>query len=559
MPQQKKPKPPKPKKRTALVSQYAIEVIGQRKEMAVTVTQNLTTMADGDSLSGSPIAGSWSASQGSLAVDTAIYREASGSVVSEIRGAGVEYITFTRTAGTWDLSSTHIYAWLNYLFPADLYNEATGGIRIRVGDGSNTGDWTVGGSDTYVGGWECFVINTDTVFDYNSGTDPTLTAIDEIGFAVNIENSGKNVESMFIDCMRYGDGLTITSDSTTTFQDIYDYSEANTDGRASGIIKQVGGVFYVKGKLRFGDASSGSITFEDTSQVIVFEDLKVSPDLYEIIVQGNGGGTTSVKFGTKSGTRGISGFTFRAEGTKKFDFTATDEDINTLGVYGCNFFDADVIALPDFSSTREVLSSNFEAGGEVKVNNCTVTYCNVIDADTNGIEITSPNHKVTYTNFINCPYGVEITLSGEYTFNNMQFAGSTTKDLNYSAPSGWLTINAEESNPTTYDITGSGGGVTINSAVPVNIHVIDIGGNDIQNAQTAIYTTSGWTQLMNEDTDIDGLAGYSHNYLGDTDITIRVRKSSTGSTRYYPFAGIGTIDDNGFTLNVRLTEDVIVT
>lgn len=559
MPQGKNKKPPKPKKRTAIVSQYAIEVIGQRKEMAVTVTQNLTTMVDGDSITPStPVAGTWTPSQGSLAADTAIYREATASLTAEIRTAGVQYITFTRSSGTWDLTNTHIYGWLNYLFPADLYNLANGGIRIRVGDGSNTGDWKVGGSDTYFGGWNCFVAYTGNAFDYNSGTDPTISAITEVGFAVNIQNSGKNLESMYVDVIRYGDGLTITSDSTCTMQDIYDYSEASIDGRASGIIRQEGGVFYVKGKLRFGDSSSGSITFEDTSQVVIFEDLPVSADLYEIIVQGNAGGTTSVKFGTKSGTRGISGFTFRSEGTKKYDFTATDTDIDTFGLYGCTLYDADIISLPPYTANREVLSCNFEASGEVKASDCTVTYCNFIDADDNGVEISTTDHNVTYGNFINCPDGVEITVSGTVVFNNLQFAGCTY-DIEYSAPSGWLTINAEESNPSTYHVTSGGGGVTINNAVPVSIHVIDQGGTDIQNAQTAIYNVSGMTNLLNADTDVQGLAGYSHNYAGDVDIAIRVRKSSSGDTRYFPFDGTGTIDDNGFTLNVRLTEDTIVT
>lgn len=548
----------KPKKRTAIVSQYAIEVIGQ-KRMAVTVTQNLTTMADGDAISPStPVAGTWTPSQGSLAADTAIYREATASLTAEIRTAGVQYITFTRSTGTWDLTDTHIYAWLNYLFPADLYNLANGGIRIRVGDGANTGDWKVGGSDTYFGGWNCFVAYTGNAFDYNSGTDPNISAITEVGFAVNIQNSGKNVESMFVDVIRYGDGLTITSDSTCTFEDIYTAAEATTSGAASGIIRKDAGVYYVKGKLRFGNASSGSITFEDTSNTIVFEDLPVSADLYEILIQGNAGGTTSVKFGTKSGSRGVSGFTFLSEGTKKFDVTATDDDIDTLGFYGCTFLDADSIQLPTYTSTREMLSCNVEASGEVKVSTCTVQYCNFINADDNGIEISNTGHKVTYSNFINCVDGVEITLSGTYTFNNLQFAGCTY-DVEFSAITGWLTINAESSNPSTYRITGSGGGVTINNAVPVSIHVIDQNGTDIQNAQTAIYNVSGYTQLLNADTDVDGLAGYSHNYVGDTDIEIRVRKSSTGTTRYYPFKGTGTIDDNGFTLNVRLSEDTIAT
>ena len=42
---------------------------------------------------------------------------------------------------------------------------------------------------------------------------------------------------------------------------------------------------------------------------------------------------------------------------------------------------------------------------------------------------------------------------------------------------------------------------------------------------------------------------------GDTAITIRVRKSSSGTTRYYDFEAPGTITASGFSATVRLLVD----
>ena len=45
-------------------------------------------------------------------------------------------------------------------------------------------------------------------------------------------------------------------------------------------------------------------------------------------IQGNTDGVTSVKFGTKSGTRGISGCNIRSAGSCKYDLTATSANIS---------------------------------------------------------------------------------------------------------------------------------------------------------------------------------------------------------------------------------------
>lgn len=526
--------------------------------MAVTVTPNLTDLVDCDTLTGNPVAGSFDASQGSPAVVTDIYREASGSIGVELRSKGVQYLKFIRGAGTWDLSNTHIYIWFMNLFFNALEDKALGGIRILVGDGANVGYWYVGGKDTYSGGWTCLVIDTARAFDSGSCT---LSAVTEVGIGVNYASNVRNLETTYMDIARYGDGITVTSDAPCTLQDIYEYSASDADGRAHGIIRKEGGVYFVQGKIRFGDAAAGSITFEDTSQVIVFEDKDVNADLYEIVVQGNAGGTTSVKFGTKSGSRGISGCVIRAEGAAKYDFTATDPDIDSLGLYGCVLYDADSVQLPANAANREVLDTSFEECGEVIANTCVVQYCSFISADNRAVRISSTSHNVTDCKFINCPRAVHTDVAATYLFDALVFSGGTYHIEN-STPGGDVYINRTNgSNPDEAKLENSGappGTITINPlSVYLTVWVKDGANQPIENASVAIYKSSDDTELMNELTLANGQAQETFQYTADTDIYIRIRKSSTGATRYSPIVTSGIIESTGYTLTAVMAEDLI--
>ncbi len=396
--------------------------------MAVLVTADLTDFDQADAL-GSP---AWSSSQGSPGVVTDLYREATGSIGAELRsatGGGIQYLWKTNTASV-DLtvSGVHLYLWMYFLFIANLYDKAGGGIRLRVGDGTDWGDWVVAGKDTYPGGWRCYVADCAKTFDFDSGTPPDKSVITEIGLVLVFETSARNIESTFVDVIRFGDGLTITSGAADdiTFEDLFAYQDSNIDSRAFGIIRKQAGVYISQGKLRFGDASGTlSIDFVDVSKVIVFEDAVVLSTLYEIIIQGNGTGTTSVIFGVKSGTRGISGFTFRSEGVAKYDFTATDTDIDVLGLYGCTFFDADVISLPLYNASKEMLSCQIEGCGQMIVSTCIVKYCTIISADDQGVLISSVSHYFSDNNLITCPTGIHFDTAGEYALTNVVFTGCT--------------------------------------------------------------------------------------------------------------------------------------
>lgn len=103
------------------------------------------------------------------------------------------------------------------------------------------------------------------------------------------------------------------------------------------------------------------------------------------------------------------------------------------------------------------------------------------------------------------------------------------------------------------------GALIVVATVTLSIKVIDTDLDEIQDAQVAIFRTSDGLQLMNEDTLATGFATESFNYPGsDVAIYIRVRKSSTGSTRYLPFSTTGLIESGGFSLTVTLQQDAIV-
>ncbi|HEY5268624.1 MAG TPA: hypothetical protein VII94_05905 [Candidatus Saccharimonadales bacterium] len=94
--------------------------------------------------------------------------------------------------------------------------------------------------------------------------------------------------------------------------------------------------------------------------------------------------------------------------------------------------------------------------------------------------------------------------------------------------------------------------------VPITITVEDTLGNLIQNARVAIYDNLE-NQLLNELTDINGLASGVVSYISDETIDIRVRKSSTGDTRYDNNDSSGILTSSGFSAIISLIPDTIAT
>ena len=312
----------------------------------------------------------------------------------------------------------------------------------------------------------------------------------------------------------------------------------------------------MQGQLTFGDSSGTSDTyFADTNAIIVFEDRAVDANHYKILVVGNSTGTNSFVLGTKSGDAGIQGCVIKSAGSVKFTFDASDANVNEFKLYGCTFLDAGTITLPANATDKEVVTCTFDSCAEILADTCVVDQCNFINADDRGIRMSSTSHNITNSNFISCGHGVNISVTGTFTFDNLQFSGNTYDIENSSG--GDVVVNAiNGSNPSTYENT-AGGSTTINNSVLLEVYVVDEDNNPIQNAQVYIEKADDQTVLMNELTDANGYASETYNYTGDVDINIRIRKSSPGDTRYLPISTTGTITSSGFTLTAVMIEDTI--
>jgi hypothetical protein len=128
----------------------------------------------------------------------------------------------------------------------------------------------------------------------------------------------------------------------------------------------------------------------------------------------------------------------------------------------------------------------------------------------------------------------------------------------YNNSGGAITINIVDGGDTPSIRNSDGSSTTVSNAVTLSVTVKDEAAAAIENARVAIYKTSDNSELLNTTTNASGLATTSFSYVSSTDIYVRVRKSSTGSTRYFDFQASGTITASGFSTTITLIEDPIV-
>jgi hypothetical protein len=518
--------------------------------MALVVTPNLTDISLCEAV------GNWSAG----AVNSAFKLEGTNCLGLKVSEAESALITWT-FGSSQNMTNKNVYFWVQVQGNPDT--KANGGIRFYAEDNAgHYGYFNIAGGDNYPGGWQCYCFYPGATYTTGSGT-VDVANITKVGVRFKILSKALgNNPNCFWDAVRYGTGLTLTSGAADAV-DIDDIIAAEENDKYWGVLKKVDGVFYQQGKLIFGDASgTGNIDFIDKLELLVFKDLAFAQTTFSgLEVVGNATGATNFILGEASGGRGISGCILKSAGTQKFTFTAIDTDIDKLQIYGTSFLDAGAISFPVSATNREVLSCNFEQCAEILADTCIVKYCNIVASDARGLRIASASHQVTDCNFINCPHCVHCNLSVAVTFDNLKFSGSdgsSKYDIEHSV-SGTLTVNCtNDSNPNSNYVHETGGGsTTINNAVYLIVYAEDEEGDDLENVQVAIYKVNDDSQLMNEVTDGSGKAEETFNYASDTDIYVRLRRSSVGSTRLLPIATSGKITSGGYILTAVMHEDVI--
>jgi hypothetical protein len=233
----------------------------------------------------------------------------------------------------------------------------------------------------------------------------------------------------------------------------------------------------------------------------------------------------------------------------------TWSDYSTMNANGAILDECIISQIPN---TNDSLTTN----GSTLIKNSTLTVTGVA-AGNRWCSVASPvifEHN-TFIGSASTGHAIRITSTGTYTFKGNVFnsfgADGTTSAAIYNDSGGAVTINVTEGGGTPTVRNGSGASTTVNNAVTLTVTVVNSSGVAIQNARVGIYKTSDNSEILNSLTNASGVVTTSFAYTADTGIYIRVRKTSTGSTRYFNNESVGTITAGGFSSTVTILADTI--
>lgn len=304
--------------------------------MALTVTDDLVLFDAADSCAG------WLSREVVGCIQTEVFNvEGTNAQGRSCDGPALQGLVSPAKAGgaRIDINNTHLVSALATFNVLDTI--ALGGVRIRVEQGANFAEWFVGDDGVYgERGYQFFAVDGNKPFDRTSGTEPDTTIIDRVGFVFKtITTSGLDGSSMYQDVIRRGSLFTVTGGASTPRGSIE--VAANDKTNARGLFRELGGVFYVHGRMIIGDvtASTNSI-FEDTNTVWVWRGAHAVAASFMVLEFVGGTGTNRATFGTSSGSgntkEGSGGNTFFNQGEVPFRIEAIDSDI-AVEFFGCSF------------------------------------------------------------------------------------------------------------------------------------------------------------------------------------------------------------------------------
>jgi hypothetical protein len=453
-------------------------------------------------------------------------------------------------------------------------------------DGSNGIDLNDnGGSDDTIVRQDAGSFITDgwEVGDYVKVANATTSSNNGVyGPITNVTASTLTIPTGSLSATENND-LSVLVMASVRLKDIYT-KDGPTDDTWWGVVSpEPQGGWNINYPLFIGDVSgSNNVFFLSRGEAIFFTDqaLDTTKESYIILVEDTG--ETHVLFGQSNGTGddrvGSGGSTIVGEDTD-FDYGVGttsrtvktpraidfDAEITSCEVYGTAFVNLDGGGTFAVTGTGHyVANANFQECAQIDlggVESRNITFSGYTGTDgalywRNGVT------DIKNSFFLACTRGIEHdTASSGESYVGLKFAGNTY-DINFSAASGDLVINASKglfaSNPASYTKAGSGS-VTINNAVTLWVKVVDIGGNPIQYAQTAIFDASD-NELMNEDTDALGVAEVTdYNYPGSpVAMTVVIRKGDA-APKYIAIDQPGEITADGFRGTFAMQADIVNT
>ena len=457
-----------------------------------TVTTDLTEVTDCDSTTAG---GVWSDVSAVLGTSDPDPLEGTGWVGGILKKDG-DGMMFTPTSPI-DMSGTHLrWPFISILKP-NLLPQDSGGITLTIiGSTSGTAVFNLSGTDKYIGGWEVLVVNPYATPD--SGT-PVVGNVVSIHFEVAIGTSAKNVVTTQHDWISYGTGLKAYGGSNG---DEIAFSHINTQDEYYLLSKLKSGVYRLTGKIQLGDDdSTNDCYFEDSGQILIFEDLAVDSTLYELKVVGNATGTTVVD---------LSGNFITTVAPNYIITMIDDTNVDSIILDGTIIQKAGDVFL---SSVVSGDGTVFDQCGMLEPDDATMTNFSVKNGtETDHLLFPSGTNNLSNAQFISAGTGHAILIedTGTITFDNFKFTGyasgdgSTGNECVYNNSGGLVTINITNGGDTPTIHNGTSATTIVNNAVDLTITVKNTAGTELENVRVQLEADSGGAAPFEESVTIAG-------------------------------------------------------
>lgn len=511
-----------------------------------------------------------------------------GCVPTSGKDCGIVFDYYNDQSGVLDMTTVgnEVFGiWVMILSKAMINTFQNGGgyIIVCAANSNPTSSnkwakWYIAGSDNFYEGWNFFMIDTRKTPSAENGgwAASDLATIYRLGAGVDAIDSWK-AEWFYVDWCAYGRPIyTLEGDGTIT-ADWADFLSDSTTA-VNGLIEDVNGAYQLSCGIQFGDdLQSSTTTFDDdTGQAINFKrhtyyssgtvDALTYSDYYKVTAEGASGSTTSITLGDLVGTdQGILGGTIKSSDAVNVpiivDFDTDQAHISALNLYGVVWQNITGSFKIGANSAYNVFSNQFVGCSQVDpVGACEIRnslFINTADAD--AALLWNDSIDIQYCSFIanTTGAGIEHPLDDNTPFSHVghKFSGNDWDVLNSDAVA--IVINNSgdpKADGSSYDPTGTA--VTFETAIDIIITVQDANTDVIQYAQVGVYKTSDRTELLKAETNASGIAQTSYSG-GATEIEVRVRKASSGATKYKNFSTLGNTTSSDFKLLVTLVEDSI--
>lgn len=466
--------------------------------MANQITDNRTNLTLANATTGFTDLGG----TGAGTLDTEIFIEGTGSIGYNTSNSldGLLY----DTAATQDWSNSTVYIWMNCGVAGLLATKANGGVRVRFAGPTATNFFEVriAGSDDYPvavsGGWVMFVVDVATARavaitnGWTGGTPPLASAVQRVGIAtITAGTMPRMVDNTWVDAIwvlnNNNPGIIIEGRSlgftAWTSSDIF----AQLGIAAGMFLPTTGGAYAINAPIQIGINDTTFHQFVDTNAVWLWDNQEFLPDsFYRISALGNAGGTTEVRFGSKTGVgndaTGAQGLTIAAaSGGARWAMDFDDANLDTINLYGCSFQNFATFELDQ--ANLEAISCLYINGTRVNAANSLQLRNTIVNANlTAGVAFMTTDDMGDIVNcsfdFSGFGHAIELTAATPTSQNNVgnQFSGyanvvnSTDAAILNSAAGDLVISSSGGSNLLTNSYRNTGGGsVDIQNNISVTL------------------------------------------------------------------------------------------